>query len=332
VAGEALARLSEADLFGLAPEQVRQSALDYAQLGNVEHPRRSGDDLAAEVVGQRDVYRTRVSVRAGADGRPAVSATCSCPTHRMPCKHALALLYAWVRQAEDFVQLDDLLADLSVRSPSEILRALRDVALDDGGAASALARAVVPRDWTGAAPGEALAAWDVFRSWAVSCGRWPQAALDLAARIEAAPPPLAARQLAWLLRLCASELPAAALDGALARLISHLGDLSAYPEAAVAAVEMALGLPAERQAEAEAVVRAAAAGSREVVEATLQEAAWTGRRRLLLAGAAASRPGAATQPRPEASEAEQGGAAPDPTRAEALLAALKPVKRGRARP
>jgi len=68
------------------------------------------------------VYRNKISGRVGNffenyDVRMTLhgqemSSTCSCESERKICMHAIALLYAWVNDAPDFLNISSVLADI----------------------------------------------------------------------------------------------------------------------------------------------------------------------------------------------------------------------------
>lgn len=236
-AASPLRALAEADLFTLAGESVRQQALDYVLLEHIERPRVAGDRLWAEVVGHRDVYAVAVHVRADASGRPEVHARCGCDARRQPCRHSMAVLYAWVREPERFLDVDAALERLRTQGMDAVLELLRQVAcgereLDE--ALSAALRESAPPN----TPAEAIERWEEFRSRAMAQGSWPEAGLSLWEAAAAAPADLAVRQMACLLRLLTDEAPRDWLQARRAELLERLS--SAPVEAAPAIGDLAL--------------------------------------------------------------------------------------------
>jgi tetratricopeptide (TPR) repeat protein len=289
-----LRALGEADLFTLAGEAVRQQALDYVLLDRVERPRVAGDTLRAEVAGHRDVYAVSVRVRTDAAGRPQVDARCGCEARRQPCRHAMAVLYAWVRQQDRFLDVDAVLDRLAARPASECLGLIRDVAAGNRDLDEALA-AVLQESAPPDGPGEALERWDAFRSRAMAAGRWPAEGLALWEAVAAGPAPVAVRQMAWLLRLLADEAPGEWLSARRAELLDRIP--SAPTDAAPAVGDLALADGDGGWAEAASRNPPLA----DALEAHLETALWSSLLASRLAG---------------------GPAAPRAVRAAAVLAAL----------
>ncbi len=121
-----LAAVDEAMLARLAPEPVRIRALDLFLLGRVEHRLVSGVRLLGEVRGSRGVYRTVVHVLRGPEG-PDAAGQCECPRRARGglCKHAVALLYAWIHAPETFASVDQRLEHLEERPRGELLELIR---------------------------------------------------------------------------------------------------------------------------------------------------------------------------------------------------------------
>lgn len=107
-----------------APERERVRALDLFLLGRVRKGLVSGSQLLGEVAGSRDVYRTGVEVRTGPDGLAAIG-QCECAQRPGLCRHAVALLYAWLYAPEGFTDLDHWLQRLAHRPRGELLALLR---------------------------------------------------------------------------------------------------------------------------------------------------------------------------------------------------------------
>ncbi|QBS37064.1 hypothetical protein E1B22_03455 [Thermaerobacter sp. FW80] len=117
-----MAAVDEAMLQRLVPEPVRIRALDLFLLGRVESRLVSGTRLLGEVRGSRGVYRTVVHVLRGPEG-PDAAAQCECPRRARAglCKHAVALLYAWIHEPATFASLDDRLRRLEERPRGQLL-------------------------------------------------------------------------------------------------------------------------------------------------------------------------------------------------------------------
>ncbi|SDE48833.1 SWIM zinc finger [Thermus arciformis] len=85
----------EEDFAPLLPEEVARRGLAYAREGRVRRVFRVGERLLGEVQGSEPTpYRVEVG--------PGLVGRCTCPYPFFPCKHAAALLYAYLeRRPED---------------------------------------------------------------------------------------------------------------------------------------------------------------------------------------------------------------------------------------
>lgn len=121
-----LTAVDEAMLARLVPEPVRIRALDLFLLGRVESRLVSGTRLLGEVRGTRGVYRTVVHVLRGPGG-PDAAGQCECPRRARGglCKHAVALLYAWIHEPATFASLDERLDRLAERPRAQLLEVIR---------------------------------------------------------------------------------------------------------------------------------------------------------------------------------------------------------------
>ncbi|HEY8394482.1 MAG TPA: hypothetical protein VIK92_06780 [Thermaerobacter sp.] len=121
-----LAQIDERLLERIAPEPVRVRALDLFLLGRVRNRLVSGNRLMAEVTGTRDTYLTAVHVLASPDG-PDAAARCECPRRPQSglCKHAVAVLYAWIHEPGSFASLDRRLDRLEALPRADLLALIR---------------------------------------------------------------------------------------------------------------------------------------------------------------------------------------------------------------
>lgn len=85
----------EEDFAAFFPEEVLRRGLAYAREGRVRRVFRVGERLLGEVQGSEPrPYRVEVG--------PGLVGSCTCPYPFFPCKHAAALLYAYLeRRPED---------------------------------------------------------------------------------------------------------------------------------------------------------------------------------------------------------------------------------------
>lgn len=114
----ALSLLTTADLERLVPAQALAAGLDYLLDERVEQAFAWRDGLFARVRGFTGEYRVSIRARGG-EGRAAdgVATTCECELRQSVCRHGAAVLQAWVRRRDLFVDLDGFLASGAERSP-----------------------------------------------------------------------------------------------------------------------------------------------------------------------------------------------------------------------
>ncbi|HEY8415681.1 MAG TPA: hypothetical protein VIK99_07915 [Thermaerobacter sp.] len=121
-----LQQIDDGTLERFAPEPVRVRALDLFLLGRVRNRLVSGNRLLAEVTGTRDTYLVTVDVLASPTGPDAIG-RCQCP--RRPrsglCKHAIAVLYAWVHEPDSFQSVDRRLDRLAALPRASLLALIR---------------------------------------------------------------------------------------------------------------------------------------------------------------------------------------------------------------
>lgn len=109
----------EEDFAPLFPQEVLRRGLAYAREGRVLRVYRVGERLLGEVQGSAPApYRVEVG--------PGGGGGCTCPYPGFPCKHAAALLYAYVegRPREDLLEA---LGRLSAEEAKGLLQALAQV-------------------------------------------------------------------------------------------------------------------------------------------------------------------------------------------------------------
>ncbi len=124
----------EEDFAPFFPEEVLARGLAYAQEGRVLRVYRVGGRLLGEVQGSEPApYRVEVG--------PGMAGACTCPYPFFPCKHAAALLYAYLAQRpkEDLLLALDRLSPEEARGLLKALAQLPEVALW-------LAEALVPQE------------------------------------------------------------------------------------------------------------------------------------------------------------------------------------------
>ncbi|QWK22543.1 SWIM zinc finger family protein [Thermus antranikianii] len=113
----------ERDFASLVPQEVLRRGLAYYQEGRVLRVFRVGEKVLGLVQGSAEApYRVEVG--------PGLWGRCSCPYPEFPCKHAVALLYAYVEEkAPDLAPLIEALTPEEARGLLKKLALLPEVGL-----------------------------------------------------------------------------------------------------------------------------------------------------------------------------------------------------------
>ncbi|MGQ9778929.1 MAG: SWIM zinc finger family protein [Bacillota bacterium] len=127
------------DLAASVPESLLERGREYLRRGLVTARLYGGEILAASVLGSAGWYTVRAELRHG-----QIAADCTCPYQGDLCKHAVALLLAWLTERETFLDLDrtPLFTEGDVERLRRLCRALalaapqEAMALLTGGAAA----------------------------------------------------------------------------------------------------------------------------------------------------------------------------------------------------
>lgn len=186
--------LTESDLSRILPAPLLTAAEDYLVAERLRRPAAAGSRLAARLEGFRSDYD--VSARLDEEG---LTTTCTCGRHQ-PCRHAAALVLAWMRRRSWFTDLDALLRPLATRPGDELVALLGRIAvepddrltpLEEAALSSGEAGLPVPpgrwlsRDDTATAVAWLAQGWDAVLA-ALAAGRPDQALGELAGRLETA--------------------------------------------------------------------------------------------------------------------------------------------------
>jgi uncharacterized Zn finger protein len=83
------------------------------------------------------VFRNKLSARVGnyfesnrvrlAMHGKELSSRCTCDSEKQICIHAVALLYAWVNDAQDFMNLADVLAEIEMLEKSRVIEIVANI-------------------------------------------------------------------------------------------------------------------------------------------------------------------------------------------------------------
>ncbi|MFS8640534.1 MAG: SWIM zinc finger family protein, partial [Symbiobacteriaceae bacterium] len=148
-----LQQLDDGTLERFAPEPVRVRALDLFLLGRVRNRLVSGNRLLAEVTGTRDTYLVTVDVLASPIGADAIG-RCQCPRQGRSglCKHAVAVLYAWVHEPDTFQSVDRRLDRLEALPRASLLALIRRLVELEPALLAEVDAALPPGEATEAAP------------------------------------------------------------------------------------------------------------------------------------------------------------------------------------
>ncbi|MBN1465898.1 SWIM zinc finger family protein [candidate division KSB1 bacterium] len=113
---------------------VELKNLDYAQIAAFDQEAADGEALLFYENSQIEnavVYRNKLSGRIGNffenyDVRielhgKEITNSCTCSSERKICLHAIALLYGWINDADDFMNLSHVLADIEKIAKSQLM-------------------------------------------------------------------------------------------------------------------------------------------------------------------------------------------------------------------
>jgi hypothetical protein len=108
----------------LCGEAVLKRGFDYYRQKRVLHPIIDNDHMHAEVAGSSyEPYR--VEIRAKGNNIKDLSISCTCPYEDGVCKHAIALLYTWIRAPSTFSNIKLLDVNLERLGKEQLLNILR---------------------------------------------------------------------------------------------------------------------------------------------------------------------------------------------------------------
>jgi hypothetical protein len=108
----------------LCGEAVLKRGFDYYRQKRVLHPIIHNDHMHADVAGSSyEPYR--VEIRAKGNNIKDLSISCTCPYEDGVCKHAIALLYTWIRAPSIFSSIKLLDMNLERLSKEHLLNILR---------------------------------------------------------------------------------------------------------------------------------------------------------------------------------------------------------------
>ena len=114
-----LEKLDEKDIDELFDPVIRQRGYEYFEDGAVVNPIAFENKIMATVVGTAD-YITSIEVK-----NNELHFSCTCP-YEGRCKHEAALLYAWVKRRDDFLNMEEILNNLRKMSKEEIISVIED--------------------------------------------------------------------------------------------------------------------------------------------------------------------------------------------------------------
>ncbi|MBE0699017.1 MAG: SWIM zinc finger family protein, partial [Anaerolineaceae bacterium] len=116
---------SENDIQKWVGDNAYQRGYRYFEDETILNPRRRGQSLISECQGSR-LAPYRVEIRLGAEG--ILDGICSCPGgDGGHCKHAAALLLAWIHESETFIEVPELEQVLEEHSKEDLISLIREM-------------------------------------------------------------------------------------------------------------------------------------------------------------------------------------------------------------
>ncbi len=98
-------------------------AAEYVDSPLMTQRLRYGRELSVRIYGNHGIYRTKTEIGKTVDG------TCTCPSEVWPCKHVRALEATWKCNPSSFVDIKDVLCQLSHLSKAELLTLIGEMAM-----------------------------------------------------------------------------------------------------------------------------------------------------------------------------------------------------------
>ncbi len=103
-------------------EAADGEALSYYENSQVENAVVYRNKLSGRVGNFFEKYDVRLAMHG-----QEISSTCTCDKAPDICMHAIALLYAWVSDAPDFLNISDVLVDLEQMEKSKLLEIVANI-------------------------------------------------------------------------------------------------------------------------------------------------------------------------------------------------------------
>ncbi|MCD6474123.1 MAG: hypothetical protein J7K47_04370 [Thermoplasmata archaeon] len=114
-----LEKLGEKDIEKLFDPVIRQRGYEYFEDEAVVNPVAFENKIMATVVGTAN-YITSIEVK-----NNELHFSCTCP-YEGRCKHEAALLYAWIKRRDDFLNIEEILNNLRKMDKEEIISVIED--------------------------------------------------------------------------------------------------------------------------------------------------------------------------------------------------------------
>jgi len=103
-------------------EATRGEALAYYDSSQIENAVVFRNKISGRVGNYFENYQVKVIVNG-----PEISSTCECQNERKICLHAIALLYGWVNDSQDFVNIDEVLRDIEKMDKKQLLEIVANI-------------------------------------------------------------------------------------------------------------------------------------------------------------------------------------------------------------
>ncbi len=115
--------------------------LSYYETAHIYHAAFYRNSLIGQVGNMLETYQVEISIHG-----MQITGSCTCDESRKLCKHVVALLYAWVQDGRDFIDVSEKIRDIENMKHEELVQAVVNLVRRDPSTLSGLLEKR-PADW-----------------------------------------------------------------------------------------------------------------------------------------------------------------------------------------